>query len=84
MAKHPRKPERPHITRMKDHDIAEPVPKAKESEQCGNCRFWHVKHEESDAGYCRRYPGQVINPPTNWCGEFEPKPQEERITEDTS
>ena len=56
----------------------------KQSDQgCKNCRFW--EQEESDAGYCHRYPPKTIKlddyaydtlpPPLltddYWCGEWQ-------------
>jgi hypothetical protein len=84
MAKHPRKPERPHIVRMKDSDVSEPTPKAKEPEQCSNCQFSHQKHKDAAECHCRRNPGALIKWLTDWCGEYRPKPQEERIREGVS
>lgn len=44
---------------------------------CNTCTFWRLS--AGHCGVCVRYPTAVDKHDIEWCGEFKPKPETERI-----
>jgi len=66
---------------MTDPTIAQIAGKLTGAQRCETCRFWagRISGRIYTPGACRRYPPAATDlqtSPSNWCGEWQPKPEE--------
>jgi hypothetical protein len=59
--------------------MAKRKPKPKDAVRCALCRYYVPRRPAN--GDCRRFPFHENKTPGDWCGEWQRKPDGERITE---
>ena len=47
--------------------------------ECVGCRYYHIGVHVRQ---CRRYPRFFAAKPHDWCGEWSPRPEEEKVPKD--